>query len=76
MVRPNLLDVEGRLTATGWRADDVPDPRDAFMVGGALGFVYHLGRKMRVHFLGENNSGTYYRAQLRGLGVLEMDVTL
>lgn len=76
VVRPNLLDVEGRLTATGWRADDVPDPRDAFMVGGAVGFVYHLGHKMRVHFLGENNSGTYYRSQLRGLGVLEMDVTL
>jgi hypothetical protein len=75
-LRPNLFDVEGRLTATAWRSDDVPEPRDAIMVGGALGCVYHLGHKMRVHFLGENNSGTYYRAQLRGLGVLEMDVSL
>jgi hypothetical protein len=31
---------------------------------------------MRVHFLGEDNSGTYYRAQVRGLAILEMDVTL
>ena len=46
------------------------------MVGGALGCVYHLGRRMRIHLIGENNSGTYYRAQVRGLGVLEMDVTL
>jgi hypothetical protein len=75
-VRPNLFDVEGRLTATAWRSDDVPQPQDALMIGGGLGCVYHLGRKMRVHFLGENNSGTYYRAQLRGLAVLEMDVTL
>ncbi len=75
-LRPNLLDVEGRLTATAWRSDDVPQPRDAVMVGGGLGCVYHLGRKMRLHFLGEDNSGTYYRAQVRGLAVLEMDVTL
>ena len=76
VLHPNLFEVEGRVTTTAWRADDVPEPRDAFMVGGALGFVYHLGRKMRVHVLGENNSGTYYRAQVRGLGVLEMDVSL
>jgi len=76
VLRPNLIDLEGRLTAVGWRADSAPQPRDAFMVGGAIGFVYHLGHKMRVHFLGEDNSGTYYRAQLRGLAVLEMDVTL
>lgn len=75
-IRPNLFDVEGRLTATAWRSDDVPQPQDAFMVGGGLGCVYHLGRKMRVHFLGEDNSGTYYRAQVRGLAILEMDVTL
>jgi len=75
-LRPNLFDLEGRLTATAWRSDDVPQPRDAFMVGGGLGCVYHLGRKMRVHFLGEDNSGTYYRAQVRGLAILEMDVTL
>lgn len=75
-LRPNLLDVEGRLTATAWRSDDVPQPRDALMVGGGVGCVYHLGRKMRVHILGEDNSGTYYRAQIRGLAVLEMDVTL
>ena len=75
-IRPNLFDLEGRLTATSWRSDDVPQPQDAFMVGGGLGCVYHLGRKMRVHFLGEDNSGTYYRAQVRGLAILEMDVTL
>jgi hypothetical protein len=76
VLRPNLFDVEGRLTAMAWRPDNVPQPRDAVMVGAALGCVYHLGNKMRVHFLGEDNMGTYYRAQVRGLGVLEMDVTL
>ena len=76
VLRPNLLDLEGRVTVTAWRTDNVPQPRDALMVGAALGCVYHLGHKMRVHFLGEDNTGTYYRAQVRGLAVLEMDVTL
>jgi hypothetical protein len=75
-VLPSVLDLEGRFTAYTWRADGVPDPRNAVMVGTALGALYQMSRKMRLHVLGEDNSGTYYRAQLRALCVLEVDVTL
>ena len=75
-VRPRILDIEGRLTIYGWRAEAMPQPRDVFMVGTGLGALYQMSRNMRLHFLGENNSGTYYRAQVRGLAVLEVDVTL
>jgi hypothetical protein len=46
------------------------------MLGTSVGAMYQMSRKMRLHFLGENNSGTYYRAQLRGLAILEVDVAL
>jgi hypothetical protein len=46
------------------------------MVGTSMGALYQMSRNMRLHFLGENNTGTYYRAQVRGLAVLEVDVTL
>ena len=75
-VRPNVVDIEGRVTAVAWRPDDVPVPRDTMMVGTGLGAIYQMSRKMRLHFLAENNSGTYYRAQVRGLAVLEVDVAL
>jgi hypothetical protein len=75
-VLPNVLDIEGRLTTYVWRADGVPDPRAALMLGTGAGALYQMSRKMRLHFLGENNAGTYYRAQVRGLAVLEVDVTL
>ena len=75
-LRPNVLDLEGRVTAVAWRPDNVPLPRDAMMVGTGLGAMYQMSRKMRLHLLGENNTGTYYRAQLRGLAVLEVDVAL
>lgn len=75
-VRPRVLDLEGRFTAYGWRAEGVPEPRTVFMVGTGLGALYQMSRNMRLHFLGENNTGASYRAQLRGLAVLEVDVTL
>ena len=46
------------------------------MVGTGAGALYQMSRQMRLHFLGENNTGTYYRAQLRALAILEVDVTL
>jgi hypothetical protein len=73
---PNVLDIEGRVTTYVWHADGAPDPRKALMLGTGLGALYQMSRKMRLHFLGENNTGTYYRAQVRGLAVLEVDVTL
>lgn len=75
-VRPNVLDVEGRVTAYAWRADGVPEPRNSIMVGTAVGTLYRMSRNMRLHLLGENNTGTYYRVQLRALAMLEVDVTL
>jgi hypothetical protein len=75
-VRPNVLDIEGRMTAYAWRADGLPEPRNAMMVGTGVGTVYRMSRNMRLHLLGENNTGTYYRVQLRALAILEVDVTL
>lgn len=75
-VRPRVLDLEGRLTMYAWRAEAMPQPRDVLMVGTGAGALYQMSRNMRLHFLGETNSGTYYRAQVRGLAVLEVDVTL
>ncbi|MBC8132275.1 MAG: hypothetical protein H7X95_04785 [Deltaproteobacteria bacterium] len=75
-VRPRVLQLEGRMTVYAWRADGVPQPRDVLMVGVGLGALYEMSRNMRLHFLAENNAGTYYRAQIRGLAVLEVDVTL
>lgn len=75
-VRPNVLDIEGRMTAYAWRADGVPEPRTAMMVGTGVGTLYRMSRNMRLHLLGENNTGTYYRAQVRALAILEVDVTL
>lgn len=76
VVQPHVLELEGRLTAYSWRAEGVPEPRDVLMVGTGAGALYEMSRNMRLHFLAENNSGTYYRAQVRGLAVLEVDVTL
>ena len=73
---PQLLDIDARVTAFGWRVDGTPQPRTVLMLGTAVGALYHMSRKMRLHLLAENNTGTYYKAQLRGLAVLEVDVTL
>ncbi len=75
-VRPHVLDLEGRWTTYAWRTDGVPQPRDVLMVGIGLGARYQMSRNMRLHFLGEDNTGTYYRAQIRGLAILEVDVAL
>ena len=70
------MDLEGRLTIYAWRAEGMPSSRDVVVVGTGVGALYQMSRAMRVHFLGENNTGTYYRAQVRGLAILEVDVTL
>ncbi|MBC8132273.1 MAG: hypothetical protein H7X95_04775 [Deltaproteobacteria bacterium] len=75
-MRPRVLQLEGRMTVYAWRAEGVPQPRDVLMVGAGFGALYEMSRNMRLHFLAENNAGTYYRAQIRGLAVLEVDVTL
>lgn len=75
-VRPHVLDIEGRWTTYAWRTEAVPQVRDVLMVGIGLGARYHMSRNMRLHFLGEDNTGTYYRAQIRGLAILEVDVAL
>jgi hypothetical protein len=75
-VRPHVLDIEGRWTTYAWRQEGLPQPRDVLMVGIALGARYQMSRNMRLHFLGEDNTGTYYRAQIRGLAILEVDVAL
>jgi hypothetical protein len=75
-VRPTELDVEGRLTAYAWRAEVAGEARDAFMAGLQVGALYQMTRRIRLHLLSEQNTGTYYRLQLRGLALLEVDVSL
>lgn len=76
VISPGELDLEGRFTMYAWRPDAIPDARQMLMAGIQAGAIYQMSRRMRLHFLAENNSGTTYRAQLRGLAILEVDVAL
>jgi hypothetical protein len=75
-VAPGELDIEGRLTVYGWRAQGAPEPKDALMAGVQLGALYQMSSKIRLHTLLEDNTGTSYRAQLRALLMLEVDAAL
>jgi hypothetical protein len=75
-VNPRRLDVEGRATVSVWRADGLPEPQTAVVAGLGAGAIYRMSPKIRLHVLGEDNRGTYYRSQVRGLMILEVDVSL
>lgn len=75
-VDPRRLDVEGRVTVYAWRTDGVPEPQTALMGGLGAGAVYKMSPKIRLHALVEDNRGTYYSTQLRGLAILEVDMSL
>jgi hypothetical protein len=71
-VRP-AIELEGRLTGYGWR-NDLPSATPSGVVFGAqAGGRIQLGRGTRAHLLLEDNVGTYYESQFRGLAMLELD---
>ena len=75
------FEMEGRLTGYEWRSDQPTDPSratsDAGVVFGAqAGGRWLLGQGVRLHLLVEDNVGTYYLSQFRGLGVVEVDASL
>ena len=71
------LELEGRLTGYSWRNDLQPTPNSSGVVFGAqAGGRFQLGRGVRLHLLVEDNVGTYYESQFRGLAMLELDAGL
>ena len=44
--------------------------------GAQAGSRHQLGPGLRLHLLVEDNFGTFYTSQFRGLGVLEMDASI
>jgi hypothetical protein len=75
-VHPGQWDVEGRLTGFAWRSDLQPETNHGVVFGAQGGSRYQLASGMHLHFLGEDNIGTYYRTQLRALAIFEVDASL
>ena len=73
------FELEGRLTGYQWRADlatGAGTTNDGGVVFGAqAGGRWLLGQGVRLHLLAEDNVGTYYRSQFRGLAVVEVDAS-
>ena len=67
------FELEGRLTGYEWRSDATStrgDANDGGVVFGAqAGGRWPLGQGVRLHLLAEDNVGTYYASQFRGLAV-------
>ena len=64
-----------------WRADLSSDTARAtndqgVVFGAQAGGRWRLGQGVRLHLLAEDNVGTYYRSQFRGLAVVEVDAAL
>ncbi|HEY7374017.1 MAG TPA: hypothetical protein VIF57_17785 [Polyangia bacterium] len=75
------FELEGRLTGYGWRGDQSSDMAvstsdQGVVFGVQAGGRWLLGQGVRLHLLGEDNFGTYYFSQFRGLAVLEVDASL
>jgi hypothetical protein len=75
------FELEGRLTGYQWRADAALDGAGTTNDGGVVfgaqaGGRWLLGRGVRLHLLAEDNVGTYYLSQFRGLAVVEVDASL
>jgi hypothetical protein len=75
-LRPGLWELEGRLTGYGWRSDLQPQSNRGVVFGAQAGSRYQLGPGIRVHFLAEDNAGTLYRSQFRGLALIDVDASL
>ena len=75
-LRPGTFELEGRLTGYHWRSDLQPDTNQGVVFGVQAGSRYELATGMRLHLLAEDNVGTFYRAQLRALALVEVDASL
>ncbi len=72
-VRPQV-ELEGRLTGYEWRSDlATPVNGSGVVFGAQAGSRFVLGEGVRLHLLVEDNVGTYYESQFRGLAMLEID---
>jgi len=75
------FELEGRLTGYHWHGDESSDAARAVndtgvVFGAQAGGRWLLGQGVRLHLLGEDNVGTYYFSQFRGLAVVEVDASL
>ncbi|HVR62280.1 MAG TPA: hypothetical protein VMU50_10300 [Polyangia bacterium] len=75
-LRWRTLDLEGRLSGWGWRSDTQPDTNHGVVFGVQAGGRFLIAEGMHLHLLAEDNVGTLYRGQYRGLAVFEVDVSL
>jgi len=75
-VYPGQWELEGRLTGYGWRSDLQPESNRGVVFGAQAGSRYQLAPGMRMHFLAEDNTGTLYRSQFRGLALIDVDASL
>jgi hypothetical protein len=75
-VRPRAVELEGRLTGYEWRSDQQPVTDTGFVLGAQAGARYQLGANVRLHVLVEDNVGTFYTSQYRGLAIVEMNASL
>jgi hypothetical protein len=67
------IELEGRLTGYTWRNDVQPTPNSSGVVfGGQAGGRFRLGQGVHLHLLLEDNVGTYYESQFRGLAMVEL----
>ena len=74
-LRPGF-ELEGRLTGYTWKSDLSPPTQAGVAFGAQAGGRYRLGPGVRLHVLAEDNVGTFYYAQFRGLAVVEVDASL
>jgi hypothetical protein len=75
------FELEGRLTGYQWRSDAWSDTAGAGNDGGVVfgvqaGGRWVLGQGVKLHLLAEDNVGTYYASQFRGLAVVEVAASL
>jgi hypothetical protein len=75
-LRPGTWEAEWRLTGFFWRSDQQPATNRGVVFGVQVGSRYQLAQGMRLHFLAEDNAGTFYRAQARALALIEVDASL
>jgi hypothetical protein len=75
MLQP-AFELEGRLSSYLWRSDLNTTNDHGFVFGAQAGGRYVLGPGVRLHLLLEDNVGTFYAAQFRGLAVLEMAASI
>jgi hypothetical protein len=76
ILRPGGVELEGRLTGYHWRSDLQPQTNTGVVFGAQAGTRFQIAEGMRLHLLAEDNVGTFYRSQYRGLAILEIDVSL